>query len=288
MRIVNAGNVRWQRDGGNIRGGAGLILKRLLTGQPGTPENYLLNMARSDGDYATPRHRHNFDQIRVALDGDMRIGPRQVVRQGQIGYFPEGAFYGPYDDAGRKRTIMIVQFGGASGNGYMDRGSAMAARDSLLREGEFRGGVFRRSAGQGRTNQDAFEATWERFAGRKLEYPRPRYDAPVIVDPAGFAWTAAGRRGVSRKRLGAFTERETRLEMIRLEPGAEWTSPAARAIQLYFVMAGSGKCGTGPYRRYTAIETRAGETAVFRADRDTEILCLVMPLVETRRGRAAA
>ncbi len=211
MRIVNSANVKWQRDGGNIRGGQGLHLKRLLTGRPGTPENYLFNIARSDGDYATPRHRHNFDQIRVALDGDMRIGPRQVVRQGQIGYFPEGTYYGPYDDAGKKRTIMIVQFGGASGSGYMDRLSAMKARESLLREGEFRGGVFRRSSGEGRKNQDAFEATWERFAGRKLEYPKPRYDAPVIIDPAGFAWKPAGRRGVSRKRLGAFTERETRI-----------------------------------------------------------------------------
>ena len=107
--LGNADDFDWQRSGAHIRAGAGLLLKKLLTGRPGTPENYLCNIAKNEGDYGSPRHRHNFDQIRVALDGDMRISPRQSVKEGQIGYFPEGTYYGPYDDAGRERVIEAVR-----------------------------------------------------------------------------------------------------------------------------------------------------------------------------------
>ena len=280
MRLVNADEVQWHRNSAaNVRSGAGLQLKRLLKGRPGTAENYLCNIAKNEGDYASPRHRHNFDQIRIALDGNMRIGPRQVVKEGQIGYFPEGTYYGPYDDAGRERTIMIVQFGGASGSGYMSEEEAAAAKAELLKEGEFRDGIFRRASGAGKKNQDAFEAVWERCMGRKLHYPKPRYDMPLVLDPQHFAWRPTGRTGVSFKRLGTFTERETRLEMVRLEPGADWTSPAERAIQILFVRDGAGTCDGEAYGRWTAVETEAGERAIFHAAEPTEIVTLVMPLL---------
>lgn len=291
MRIVNADEVQWQPMAAHIRAGGGLKLKKLLKGRPGTKENYLCNVAKNEGDYGSPRHRHNFDQIRVALDGDMRISPKQVVKEGQIGYFPEGTFYGPYDDAGRERTIMIVQFGGASGSGYVSEEEAAAAKAELLKEGEFRDGIFHRHSGPGKKNQDAFEAVWERCMGRRLHYPKPRYDTPIVLDPKHFEWKPTGWAGVSFKRLGTFTERETRLDMVRLEPGAAWTSPAERAIQILFVREGAGTCEDRAYGRWAAIETEAGERATFRASEATEIVALVMPLLdeaaaETERSAA--
>lgn len=286
MRIVDADEVQWQPMAAHIRAGGGLKLKKLLKGTPGTKENYLCNIAKNEGDYGSPRHRHNFDQIRIALDGDMRISPRQVVKEGQIGYFPEGTYYGPYDDAGRERTIMIVQFGGASGAGYVSEEEAAAAKSELLKEGEFRDGIFRRASGTGKKNQDAFEAVWERCMGRKLRYPEPRYDAPIVLDPQHFAWRSSGMTGVSFKRLGTFTERETRLDMVRLEPGAEWTSQAENAIQILFVRDGAGTCAGQGYGRWTAVETTAGERATFRATESTEIIALVMPLLDAATADA--
>ncbi len=285
MQIAHAGRTRWRQNRANVRGN--LAVKPLLVGQPGTPENYLANIARSAGDYASPRHRHNFDQIRLVLDGRLPVTPQRTMKPGEIGYFPEGTYYGPQQDDGTGWTIMIVQFGGASGDGFLSAAEALEAKTALQAEGEFDGGVFRRKSGAGKRNQDSYEAVWEHANGRRLTYPKPRYDAPVIFDPDSFDWKPAGN-GVARKPLGVFTERETRLEAIRLEKGAQWSSPGEKSVRLIFVMSGKGKCEGASYDRHALIELGSGEAATFRAEKETELLCLAMPLVKKAAGRKAA
>jgi len=288
MRVVNASKVKWHHNKAHIRGGSGLKMKRLLRGRTGSPENYMFNVSQSIGDYSAPRHRHNFDQVRFVLDGEMRISPNQIVREGQIGYFPEGTTYGPYDDGGKPRTIMIVQFGGASGYGYMDADQQTAAKLSLLKEGDFEEGIFIRRTGKGPRRMDAYRAVWERCFGMKMELPRPRYEKPVIVDPRNFDWRPAGRRGVARKSLGVFTERQTRLEMVRIDAGASWTSPSERAVTLFFVVEGAGACDGRKIGRLSGAETRAGERANFTAETEMTLFCLVMPLIEKAALKQAA
>jgi hypothetical protein len=276
MQIANGNKIRWQQNKANVRGK--LAIKKLLVGQPGTPENYLCNIARSDGDYASPRHRHNFDQLRLLIDGKLPVTPRRAMEPGQIGYFPEGTYYGPQQDDGTGWTIMIVQFGGASGEGFLSADEALAAKTTLAREGKFDGGVFKRTSGTGKRNQDSYEAVWEHANGRKLAYPKPRYDAPIIVDPAGFGWNA-GRKGVARKRLGLFTERETRIDMVRLAAGATWSSRTPKAVQLLFVTSGKGACNGKSYDKHALIEVADGEMAKFDAKTETELVSLTMPRV---------
>ncbi len=288
MRTVNAAKVRWRRNAAHIRGGGGLTAKRLLKGRTGAPENYIFNVSHSAGDYSTPRHRHNFDQIRFALEGDMRISANQVVREGQIGYFPEGTTYGPYDDGGKPRTIMIVQFGGASGQGYMDNAQQIAAKKELLKEGEFKDGMFVRTSGTGPRRTDAFRAVWERCFGQRLELPKPRYEKPVIVHPRNIEWQATSRRGVEKKTLRIFTERQTRLEMVRIDAGKSWTSPAERAITLFFVVDGKGACEGAPIGKRSGAETEAGERATFTAKTEMTLFCLVMPLIAKAALKRAA
>jgi hypothetical protein len=285
MKIANTSRLRWQLNKANVRGK--LTVKKLLVGQPGTAENYLCNIARSDGDYASPRHRHNFDQVRIVLDGRLPVTPRRTMTPGQIGYFPEGTPYGPQMDDGTGWTIMIVQFGGASGEGFLSADEAQSTKESLSREGEFQGGVFKRASGKGKRNQDSYEAVWERASGRRLIYPKPRYDAPVILDPEGFDWTSKTRSGVARKNLGIFTERETRLELTHLDGGAGWSSKAAKAIQLYFVMGGTGTCNGEKYGRHSLIEATDGEALQFQAKSDTELFSLTMPRIKSASRRAA-
>lgn len=288
MRVVNAAKVKWHRNRAHIRGGGGLKAKRLLKGRTGAPENYMFNVSHSEGDYSTPRHRHNFDQVRFALDGDMRISPNQVVREGQIGYFPEGTTYGPYDDAGKERTIMIVQFGGASGQGYMDAEQQRIAKEDLLKEGAFTDGMFVRTSGTRPRKLDAYRAVWERCFGRRMELPKPRYEKPVIVDPRNFDWRATGRKGVATKSLGVFTERQTRLEMVRIDAGKSWTSPTERAVTLFFVVDGKGDCDGTAIGKHSGAETEAGERATFTAGTQMTLFCLVMPLIETAALKRAA
>ena len=41
---------------------------RILEGEPG-PDNFALKLVNIQGDFFSPRHRHNFDQVRLQLEG---------------------------------------------------------------------------------------------------------------------------------------------------------------------------------------------------------------------------
>ena len=77
---------------------ASMAFKHLLKGEPESPDNFMYILGRQDGDFLMPRHRHNFDQIRLPLRGDMNIGKGLVLKQGEFGYFAEGLAYGPQND----------------------------------------------------------------------------------------------------------------------------------------------------------------------------------------------
>ncbi|WP_326725661.1 hypothetical protein OHT59_45940 [Streptomyces sp. NBC_00243] len=81
-------------------------------------------LGRQDADFWMPRHRHNFEQIRLPVRSDMNLGHGLVLREGEVGYFPEGTAYGPQEDAlgdaaPGERVQLVLQFGGASGCGFM-------------------------------------------------------------------------------------------------------------------------------------------------------------------------
>lgn len=41
--------------------------RRLMEGEPGTIDNFQLSLGRVSGDFYSPRHRHNFEQIRFKI-----------------------------------------------------------------------------------------------------------------------------------------------------------------------------------------------------------------------------
>jgi hypothetical protein len=120
---------------------------------------------------------------------------------------------------------------------------------------------------------------------RKLVYPAPRFEAPIFMRHESFKWRPTGHPGVWAKTLGVFTERELRVEMVKLDAGVEWSSPPGNAIVLSFVFDGSGDCGGKTYRQYSVIETTSGESLNFRADAATEIVRLIMPMLHLDRQR---
>ena len=56
--------------------------KELGEGEPGTPGNYNLRMVWSQTDFFSPRHRHNFDQVRVQMTGTFSFDDDGVMRPG--------------------------------------------------------------------------------------------------------------------------------------------------------------------------------------------------------------
>jgi len=273
MQLVHADEVEWQR-GLQHRGGT-FHYRNLLEGRAGTPGNFHFGIGRQDGDFASPRHRHNFDQFRFQLEGTMNFDRNGKMAAGALGYFPEGAAYGPQISEGRSVTA-VLQFGSASGSGYLSPKEVAAGTEELKKFGSFEGGIFRRNDdSEGRRNSDAYQAIWEHVHGRRMAYPKPRYRDPILIDPQNYEWLpAAGMPGVKIKPLGAFTERQCAAALIKLARGAGF---AAGPRSLYLVLSGSGLAGETPYRRLTAFHLDDGETAAIVAREEGEVLRLVLP-----------
>ena len=138
-------------------------------------------------DYATPRHRHNFDQIRCGLSGAMNYAPRKDVVAAAVAYFPEGTFYGPQRMAGES-LVLLLQLGGASGQGFMCYEELQAGHAALAARGTFADGIYRGADGRPR---DGYEAVWEHVHGRPISYPPPRFEEPILMWPAHGPWMAS-------------------------------------------------------------------------------------------------
>jgi hypothetical protein len=284
MQIVHADQVEWKR-GLQHRGGT-FHYRHLLNGTPGSPGNFQFNVGQLEGDFSSPRHRHNFDQFRFQIEGTMNFDRNGKMGAGTFGYFPEGAPYGPQSSEGRSSTA-VLQFGSASGSGYLSREEVYAGTEELKKFGTFEGGIFRRNDDvEGRRQTDGYQAIWEHAHGERMEYPRPRYRDPIMVDPANYEWLpVAGMPGVTHKPLGTFTERQCGAELIRLKRGASYPA-GARSVCL--VLSGAGIVGTQPYRQFTAFHVDENEHADMVARDDTEFVLLVLPDLTGLQARRPA
>jgi hypothetical protein len=237
MQTVHAGDVSWGRVSGHRSGG--IEFKRLLQGTPGTPDNFELSIVRTPGDYFTPRHRHNFDQVRLCLEGAMNYAPGRDLNAGTVGYFPEGTFYGPQSDTG-KSVVLLLQMGGSAGYGFMSYTQLNDGYRKLSDLGRFDGGVFTHSTPDGRLiRKDGYEAIWEHVNGRAVEYPPPRYEEPVIIYPDSFGWIATRDAGFQLKHMATFGERALNIGEIRAARGARHSVDRHRAPELLFVESGA-------------------------------------------------
>ena len=190
--------------------------------------------------YGTPRHRHTFDQFRYTLTGVRQQDDGDILA-GQCGYFPEGVPYGPQhqdeDEVG-----LILQFEGPSGIPYITHVELDAARQRLIAEGgTFAKGVYTRVLPDGtKINKDSHAACFEAVTGSKMEYPEPRFSAPLIMKPEKCRWVADRRHpGVEHKHLGTFGERRSGVRLTRLQPGG--TIPAGRQedAEIRYLIEGS-------------------------------------------------
>ena len=276
--IVHASRIDW---GGSLtahRSGR-MSHKILFEGEEGSPDNYLFVLANEGSDYYSPRHRHAWDQVRLCLEGSVPIGRDLKIDAGEIGYFPEGVHYGP-QEGGPDRIVLLLQIGGASGLGYLSPQQLEQGRKRLLEEGVFEEGVFRRSSGEGKRNEDAYEAIWRVVTGQPLAYPKARYRSPIVMRPDGFLWREMPEMpDVRLKVLGAFAERGLSLELVSIAPGSTYLVPPAASLRFLFVRAGEGECGSEPFQSSTAVRLACGEGVSIRASIPTELFAIsVSPL----------
>lgn len=274
MQVINVNDVPMV-ERPNIRGGT-LLSRRLLTGEPGTPGNFSLQLS-STPTYYSPRHRHNFDQIRYQISSDFDFSNDGVMKPGTVAYFPEGTHYGPQQCENGSETL-VLQFGGASRSGYLSAEEHERASAELASRGTFAKGVYTQLKPDGsKLNKDAYEAVWEHVNARPLKYPGERYLHPVFMDPDNFDWLpVAGQLGACAKRLGEFSELRTRLSLYKLSPGA---SLRLADHSIYFVANGSGHADEASFARHSTIHLREGEQGRVTADggEPVELLHIGLP-----------
>jgi hypothetical protein len=236
------------------RGRVHMIRRKRLpleTGVEGVTMEYSLSVV-PDG-YFTPRHRHNFDQIRYTLSGLQSTGLGDLA-SGECGYFPEGSHYGPQQQKGECECL-VLQFQGASGEHLLSNEEMNATYEKLLKSGgKFENGVYKGLKPDGSPkNRDSYEAIWEEHEGRDLVFPEPRYRQPVMMLAKNYRfWPDRRRPGVEVKHLGTFSEARTGIGFLRLTPGTEIRGGTQEDAELRYLLEGScsydGKSwGAGTY-----------------------------------------
>lgn len=214
MKITQTDAIPYQRFSAHRPGNS--QNKRLLSGTPGQADNFELSLVLSAPDYRTPRHRHNFDQIRYMVEGDFGYGSKRQQGEGSLSYFPEGVSYA--QQAIGESVTLLLQFGGACGQGFISYEELERGYGELLDIGEFVDGAYLwRDEHKTRHSRDAYEAIWEHVRGRRIIYPKPRYDAPILMRPEHFSWIRQTREpGVEIKVCGRFSERDVGMGLIRM------------------------------------------------------------------------
>ena len=245
----------------------------LVHGRDHSLGNFYLQLSRTYSDFYSPRHRHNFEQVRFQIEGTVSFGRDGVMSPGTIGYFPEGVYYGPQTLEGESYTL-VLQFGGPSLSGYMSETTFQAAMEQMKAHGTFGNGIYTEpKPGGGKKNRDAYEAVWEYVNGRKLRYPKARYDKPVFIETTAFDWTATPNPGTEQKHLGTFSEYQTAIDVFRLQADSALTVGPNTVV---FVIGGTGQANGKPWERHSALYS-GNETSRLVATQTAELLVITLP-----------
>jgi hypothetical protein len=273
--LVDTASLDWGDSLVKHRHGSALRHKRLFDGEEHSPDNYSLAFADESSTYYSPSHRHLWDQVRYCVSGWVPIGRTMRVDTGQIAYFPEGVRYGP-QEGGPDRTVLVLQFGGASGNGYMSPEQTDQGRRELEQHGRFEHGRYCRDADGADTQQDAYEAIWEHVFQTRARYPHPVTTTPVVLDPDAFALRPGEAAGVQRRHLATFEPRGLDIEMTDLAAGSTHTVAPTGSIRLHWVVDGEGTWDAHPYRAATCARSGDHESTL-TADTPTTLLTITIP-----------
>ncbi|KAJ5247270.1 hypothetical protein N7468_002253 [Penicillium chermesinum] len=130
-----------------------------------------------DAAFESPRHHHAFQQVRFTESGIVNYAPGRYIPEGDLAYFPRGAFYGPQrKDQG---VGLLLQFGfhGEHQTGPEWARHRETALKNLNSKGRLEGGIYyEKDAVTGQeTMCDAAQAIYEQQylaqTGREFRIP---------------------------------------------------------------------------------------------------------------------
>ncbi len=246
-------------------------------GDPSSAENFNLRWVLSESDFFSPRHHHNFDQVRIQVKGAFSFDNDGEMPPGSVGFFPEGTFYGP--QSSQAETIQLVmQIGGASKNGYLSESNRIQAVQELNKSGQFIKGRFHPNGTNPDDHIDSFQAVWEYFYKRKMVYPSERFSKPVLMDLAGTAWTQDSERpGIEHQTAWDFGPQTVGLRKLRMheESSILFSGPITGFLT-------SGHCSLPKHsnlEQYDVFNLKKGETVACKALKASEWFIFIHPIL---------
>jgi quercetin dioxygenase-like cupin family protein len=175
--ITELADLEWQRIGKHR--GPGLKMKSLPFRSDGAGSNLWLSLTEMEDGWYSPRHKHNFDQIRYVLEGETGF-TEWDLHAGECAYFPAGAEYGPQQQRG-SAVLLTLQFPGGSGQHYLAPEQVeQTVRELQEIDSTFgQGGKGIDSSGRER---DSYEIVWETHQHAPIDYPRSEFAGPVLLN----------------------------------------------------------------------------------------------------------
>jgi hypothetical protein len=156
-----------------------------------------------------------------------------------------------------ERDVLVLQFGGASGKGYLSFAQITEGQEKLKERGRFEKGKY--YPADGGEPKDSYEALWESYSGHPLEYPAARYHSFIVSKPDNYSWVrSGGPSNVYTRTLGVFTERQTKADMINIGAQGKIEIGEENAIQLLFVLQGQGKSNGTSLEMESAVRLSPG------------------------------
>jgi hypothetical protein len=280
LHIVETEKLPWELIVPNTRGGD-VYRKGIRDAEGGHQVSYDVRLERfgeGDRSYASIRHRHDFEQLRFAVSGKMDLGVG-VLNEGEVGYFPANAFYGPQKCEGA--MILIAQWG----DRFIRKTDSDRAVVELSAVGEFVDGVYRSTGSNGKTiKKDPLNAIWEQVFQQPYVPQRSRYTQPIILSPAGFGWSSP-EGATQARRMGVFTENGVALEMIAWTEDGTFHSQLAVGDErptLMFTTKGVFSCDGRQFGALTSIWADPGESVKIEAEQGSELFRLNLPAPASR------
>lgn len=284
MHVTDTASLEWEQTVNSRTGN--VYRKYIREGEVLPGQRYYIRLTKftsENGPFTAPRHKHDFDQIRVCLKGSQRFGEGFTSTKGCVGYFPSGTSYGPehIEDA----EALLIQWGPK----FISKADNDAAIARLRERGEFRDGFYEAVGPDGRPwKTDSIRAVWEEVHGRPVEVPAERYAQMVLVDTNEFSWTRdPARGGLEFKHIARFGADDLGIDVVR------WIADAllglsAERTQLLFVIEGSLTVDGAIHGAGAAAFSDFGSSEVVSATAGTQVYRINFPvIVEAAPMRAA-
>jgi hypothetical protein len=273
MFVLETAAMAWDPVTANTRNGR-ISRKFIREGELAPGVGYTSDLVKYHGGhgvFTAPRHRHNFDQIRLTLAGETDYGYEQIAGPGDATFFPAGAYYGP--ERFEEAEIFLLQWS----PDWVTRDQSNAAYVTLSTTGEFKDGFYISTDDDGREiKKDGTNAVWEAVNGKPLVIPAPKYQQPILMRPEGFDWKPAPG-GVIVKDLGHFTDEDLNIVTYRWSDDA-MVQLSPERTQILWIASGAMSLDGREFGAQTILFSDLGESHELRGVQPGEATCIGLPV----------